>query len=287
MKKLGILLLALIAFRPAFADGELYYTTLPNLAYLSSTKSKDLPEVQGMLPNLIEDLAKEKKLRPHNIYFDNAEDAIESAKVGYGKKAHSLDLIAGVYYDEKIATFMEYIYPPIFEDHLLLVLPSKSSFSLQQLADFRSLDQNLPAIVIEGIELGPWWNDLTQDKNMQWREHVISNTTDKAKPLRVLKVKTIDKAMEQVLDGRGYFVGSGLMMRDYVARHPEAMSAIKGQYIKEKGKRLTRPLFIAINRDFLDLFSSLDLERVLSEKIHELKNNGELQKRIDESKSVF
>ncbi|MBN1783765.1 MAG: hypothetical protein JW812_02235 [Alphaproteobacteria bacterium] len=287
MKKLGLFWLALGLFQPAFADGELYYTTLPNLAYLSSIESKDIPELKGMLPTLIEDLAKEKKLTTHNIYFENAEDAIESAKVGYGKKAHSLDLIGGIYYDEKIATFMEYIYPPLFEDHLLLVLPTRSSFSLQQLADFRSLDKNLPAVVIEGIALGQWWNDLTKDKNMQWREHVISNTTDEAKPLRVLQVKTIDKAMEEVLNGRGYFVGSGLMVRDYIGRHPEAISQIKGQYITENGKRLTRSVFIAINRDFLDLFSSLDLERVLSEKIHELKTSGDIQKRIDESKSLF
>ncbi len=253
----------------AFSDGELYYTVVPNMAYLSSGKSV---ETNGAIQNLVENLAKEKKLLTRFVSFKNAKNAIESSKVGYGKEEHSLDLIGGIYYDEKIANFMEYIYPPIFEDYLLLVLPSRSSFSLQQLADFRSLDDDLPAVVIEGVFLGEWWKNLISDNK---------------KPLRVLKVKTINDAMKEVLNGRAYFVGSGLMVRDYLSKNPESFSQIKGQFITENGKKLTRSIFLAINRDFLDLFSSLELERVFSEKLHELKESGELEKQIDLSKELF
>ncbi|MHA1541136.1 MAG: hypothetical protein ACTSXL_03605 [Alphaproteobacteria bacterium] len=285
MKK--IFLLSLIFTKILFADGEIFYTVLPQMAYFTTTKIAEDNTAKGMIEKLIEDLAKEKKLSSTFVEFKTGKDAIESAKAGYGSGSSSLDLIGGVYYDEKIAEYMEYIYPPIFEDYLLLILPSESNFELKEIADFKILDKQMPAVVIQGVELGTWWKNLTADKNLEWRDHVVSSTIKNAKPLKVVEVENIDKAIELVVKGKAYFVGSGLMVKDLLARYPKLVKKIKGQFIRNKGRTMKKSLFIAVNNDFLDLFDSLDFAKVLSEKIYELKKSGELDTRIQESKKEF
>lgn len=287
MKKVIFSLFILTTFS-LHADGEIYYTILPNLSYFAGVEQKqdnDLKTFTGAIPQLIEDLMREKNLTPRALPFSSAQEAIDSATTGYGSNTHSLDVLAGVYYDEKIAPYMEYIYPPLFEDSILLVLPKSFNFSLTQLADFQSLDAQLTAVVIEGMNLGAWWESLAKDKQLRWREHVVSKTQNQAKPLHLIQAKTIDDAMILVLKGQAYFVGSGLMMRDYLSRHPNDMSQIIGQYIKtENGDVIKRPLFITVNRDFLDLFPSLNFEQDLSEKVKKLKKSGDIEKRLKASK---
>jgi len=71
------------------------------------------------------------------------------------------------------------------------------------------------------------------------------------------------------------------MMRDYLNRHPNHLSQVVGQHIKnENGDFIKRPLFITVNRDFLTLFPSLNFEQEISERIKELKKLGNIEKRL-------
>ena len=231
MKKI---LLFFFILTPLFcsAEQEMNYTVLPNLAYLSTLKvENEIQILEGLLPILIEDFAKDLNLSATPIPFSTAKEAREAAQKGSSPDVSSIDLIGGVYYDENTAQYMEYIYPAIYEDELLVVVPDKVKTKIYSLEDFQKLDVSLTAVVIDDFPLGSWWSQLIKDKNSRWREYVVTDNENYASPLKVEKVDSINEAMALVLKGTHYFVGSNLMLRDFLDRYPKVIHQINGQYI--------------------------------------------------------
>ncbi|MBN2676024.1 MAG: hypothetical protein JXR30_02095 [Alphaproteobacteria bacterium] len=287
MKNLLAFLFFLFLTTQLSAKDTLNYTVVPHLAHISNVQTEKTNLIlSGFLPQLINEFAEEQKLQAQPVEFESIKSALDTAQTGWSEEIKNLDVIGGIYYDENIAEYMTYIYPPIYEDEILVVLPDSNSFKITTINGFNQLDKSLRAVVIKGFPLGPWWQSLTHDKETRWREHVVLKTEEEARPLRVDSVNEIEEAFSYVLKGTHYFVGSNLMVRDFLEKHPQALSKIKGQYVLIKGEKVKRPIFIAINQDFLDISDS-SLERKLSDKIKDLKDSGNLEKRLLESKILF
>ncbi len=270
---------------------KLYYTVMPNMAFLAHIeKSSDngYMNLQGVLPKLIEDIADELNLNAQPIPLRTPYEALTTAERGGSEEINTIDMIAGVYYNERTAKYMTYIHPAIFKDPILTLFPQNIKETIKRPTDFQKLEQKqLKGVTIKGIRLGNWFEDIKKDKTGNWDKLVYQKQEKEAQPLTVETVDTIDDAMIKVMNGTHYFVGSYLMLNDFLKRHPSAIGQIQGGYIYVDNEPVIHSIFLAINNDFLDIFESLDAAHKIQKKIEQMKKSGELEQRILEHRTIF
>ncbi|MDR1691557.1 MAG: hypothetical protein LBR35_01830 [Rickettsiales bacterium] len=226
------------------------YLAVPNLGALSEISgfSKSL-EYKGIIHSMVQRFFNNGILINDGTasYSDLLEGALD------GKFENKpVDIIGGIYYDEKNLKYLMYVPVPVATDNMLIAFKSdlKSTYrGISEVEVLQNSDANL--IIIEGMDLN----------------EIIVNKT-------FISFKSMEECINEILENNSVFVGSERMLRNYVEKNPDVKSKIAASHLKKDDKIVKRRLFFAFNRDFLSVQKNENLVKEFGEFLRNYRNQN-------------
>ncbi len=236
---IALLLMSSVAFAQKVNTEDFNYMApvdIMGFSYIKNTNGKD--SVKGKIHEVINKFAKEQN-RKANFITDsklNYNKIISSVMEGsFG--TNRIDFVGGIYYDEQNLRYLKYVNRPIAQDNFIVVYRRDLKNKYVGLNDFEKLvNSSANLIVIDG----------------QGFEELLTNKS-------VASYNDMKTCLDRIMKKDEIFVGSERNLKSFILNNPEYKDQIVAFNLKRDGKILTRRLYFAFNRDFLDMPENADL----------------------------